>query len=768
MISGIKKNDGSVTTDQNEIIDVIHSFYKDLWEHDIVINESAQDSFLNDVQCMSGEDMDEQISPFVNVQDAEEALSVQYKMDSSPGPDGLTYNHYRSNWNTLKEDLVQVYNNAYIMQRLPDSMNESIIKLVPKKGDLADIKNWRPVSLLNVDYKILSRIIFNKIVHFLNKRTSHNQKSIFPGRNIMDIHLNTSCAIQFSKEHRKCNAAIVKLDLEKAFDRVNHKFMFKVLQKLKLSKNMIKWIEILYSNPSCQIEVNGALSPLIRILRGIRQGCPLSMLLFGIVLEALIQKINMNDEGLNGIKFGRDTQLKLQVCADDLTVYISDKRSLEIVMNQIRLFGLNSGQRVNDDKTQIILKGDYIKEEIRRSIYQKYVSEKIKILGIYYSFKSEDLKENYIKIIKKIKNDLEIQKTRNLTMYGKIQILNTKIIPLVFQRMQCLSIEHKYIKEIENLIFSFLWHPQGREMIDKNNLIAEYDKGGIKMIDIWSKFKAAKIYKLKSIATAQNKKEFWIKFAFYNIGSTLRTLNQSLFNNAEPHRTIPHDYWEQVKNTYREVIALQPNIDMQTVKFKNIYQIFKDAHCSSSNTEINWNDVHLIKGKKYVFTNKERETSYFIAQDAIDCGQRRRASDLFIDIPTWQTNNCKFCNNHEDNVDHLFTGKCVTLKNIFDSCKSLYWMTTKERLILDRKLMLYNKVDNWEKDYMKVKLCVIAKKVILIEKQKLDKYKTFVKNKDSFISNIVQEITHLFMNSLKDNAVFIKPFHSNEQVWQVL
>ena len=151
-------------------------------------------------------------------------------------------------------------------------MDEAIIKLAAKKGDLTDLKNWRPISLLNVDYKILARVIYNKIIKFLTTRANKNQKAIFPGRHMMEVLLNTQCALQLSQEERKSNVAIVKVDLEKAFDNISHKFMFKMLERMKLPRRIIQWIKILYSNPTSRIMVNGAFTETIKIKRGITQG----------------------------------------------------------------------------------------------------------------------------------------------------------------------------------------------------------------------------------------------------------------------------------------------------------------------------------------------------------------------------------------------------------------------------------------------------------------------------------------------------------------
>ena len=451
-ISVIKNNKGKLETEPKKIIDVIYKFYKDLWQNENMIDEQLQNNYIENIGVIEQDENYEQnqyTSPFFDMEDIEEALQQQFKKGNSPGSDGFGYEFYKGNWETIKDDLLQTYNNSYISQNLPKSMNETIVKLIPKKGDLSDAKNWRPISLLNVDYKLLSRMIYNKTVKILNKRTSLNQKAIFPGRQLVDVHLNTASVIQYSKEHRNTNLAIAKFDLEKAFDNVNHRFMFKMLAKLKLPTPLIKWIQILYKNPTCKILVNGAFSQIINIRKGLRQGCPMSMLLFGIVLEALIQKIEKN-KMIKGVSLGPSTTLKLQACVDDLDYYVTTNDSLVHILHEMENFWECAGQKINKDKTEIITQGPMMKEGIRNSVFCNKVVKKINILGIVYSFEEDNLDENIIKVIKKMKSVIEIHKERNLSYYGKIQIIKSLIMPLIFQKMLCLDIKNKHLKEVQD------------------------------------------------------------------------------------------------------------------------------------------------------------------------------------------------------------------------------------------------------------------------------------------------------------------------------
>ena len=198
---------------------------------------------------------------------------------------------------------------------------------------------------------------------------------------------------------------------------------------MKLPKSIIKWIKIIYKKTNSRIEVNGTYTELIEILNGVRQGCPLSMLLFGVILEPLVQKILLNED-IKGIKFG-EAILKIQICADDMIMFCTSEKGIQEAFTEIQKFFEVSGQKLNFSKTEILVYGHCMKQYCERLGIEDKVKEKITVLGIKYSFEKDTI-ENWIIIKKKIENIINNQNQRNLTIYGKIQIINTLIIPTIY------------------------------------------------------------------------------------------------------------------------------------------------------------------------------------------------------------------------------------------------------------------------------------------------------------------------------------------------
>jgi hypothetical protein len=244
--------------------------------------------------------------------------------DKAPGSDGLTVEFYLSNWYLIKSDFLDLVNYCFKKGRLPDSMNRALIRLIFKnRGERSDLKNWRPISLLNVDYKIISKLITKRLRIILPNLINEDQTCGVQGRNIQDNLMILRDVIDYVNLHNK-EAAIVSIDQEKAFDRIEWKYMFAMMQKMGIPEFVRRWIEILYSNPTVTINVNNFITEPFQATRGIRQGCPLSPLLYAICFEGLANLIRGNN-GVKGVILpGQLVQYQIIQHADDTSIFITD------------------------------------------------------------------------------------------------------------------------------------------------------------------------------------------------------------------------------------------------------------------------------------------------------------------------------------------------------------------------------------------------------------------------------------------------------------
>lgn len=209
-------------------------------------------------------------------------------------------------------------------------MNSTILALVPKKTDSMEMKDYRPIACCNVIYKVVSKIIANRLKKLLPNIISENQSAFIKGRLLMD---NVLLASELVKDYHKesvSSRCVMKIDISKGFDSVQWEFVLKGLEALGFPERFIHWIRLCITSPSFSVQVNGELAGYFQSKRGLRQGCPISPYLFVLCMNILSLKI---DKAVVEKKFkfhpGCSSLSLTHLCfADDLMVFVEDQRSL--------------------------------------------------------------------------------------------------------------------------------------------------------------------------------------------------------------------------------------------------------------------------------------------------------------------------------------------------------------------------------------------------------------------------------------------------------
>ena len=215
----------------------------------------------------------------ISLQELTESVKT-LSLNKSPGTDGFTLEFYLKFWHLLAPLLCRLYNFCFTDQCLPASLQTSVTRLIFKKcGDVKDLKNGRPISLFNTDYKILSKVITLRLSRVLGGLVDPDQTCSVPGRSITSNVTLLGDVLDYIERTNE-SGILVSLDQEKAFDRVNHSFLFRLLEHLGFGPSFIKWVHTLYTGANMRIILNGYLSGKIELKRGVRQGDPLSPFMF--------------------------------------------------------------------------------------------------------------------------------------------------------------------------------------------------------------------------------------------------------------------------------------------------------------------------------------------------------------------------------------------------------------------------------------------------------------------------------------------------------
>ena len=222
-----------------------------------------------------------------------------------------------------------------------------LLRKDPNKGDHID--NFRPVTLLNTDYKILAKVLAKRLALVVGRLVGDAQTCAIPNRSIHDnLHLTRYIIERVGKEPGM-GGALINLDQSKAFDRVDHQYLAAVLRAAGFGPVFRGWIAAMYSNICSVVKVNGHLSESFSIARSVRQGCPLSPLLYVLALEPLLRKLEVSRGIPRELGCGR----AVSAYADDVTVIVSDISEIEVIGTTLKEYEAVTGAKIKiSDRTE--------------------------------------------------------------------------------------------------------------------------------------------------------------------------------------------------------------------------------------------------------------------------------------------------------------------------------------------------------------------------------------------------------------------------------
>ena len=417
-MQSLRDRDGREITDPIEMTGECRHFYEDLYTADPVDNTEI-DLLLDTVDRALDPDDVATLEGPVTLSEVKGAL-FDMEADKSPGSDGLPAELYKFFFSDMGQDICDVLNNAFEHNILSKSQRHGLITLIYKdRGRRDDLTNWRPISLLNVDYKIMSKILANRVKRILHQIIHVDQTCSVSGRSISDnAHLLKN--IQSFVDQKQLGAVFVSLDQQKAFDRVSWEYMHRVLGKFGFGPNFQKWVQILYNDITSSVKCCGMVSDEFSLSRGVRQGCPLSPLLYILALEPLGCAIRLY-KNIKGVKLPGGTEAKISMYADDTTLILSDDKSIIRSFQLVRRYEHASGAKLNRQKSYGVYLGKW-RNKTSGPVNINW-SESAKIVGIFFGYDDPPdklWKEN----ISKIKKEIHNWSNTDLTMKGRVTVAN--------------------------------------------------------------------------------------------------------------------------------------------------------------------------------------------------------------------------------------------------------------------------------------------------------------------------------------------------------
>ena len=491
-------------TDPDEVLSISQKYYADLYDLDpSEICEESQDEILKNLDKRISIENKEILEKELTLNDLKLALK-HTKNNKTAGFDGLPYEFYKT-FPQLLPVLLKVANYSIRVGHMSPSQQIALLVLIHKKGDKANLDNWRPISLLCTDLKIISKAIAFKIRAALPDIIHHDQTAGVPRRAITDNLWLARDIFNYSAEQR-VPGYLISLDQSKAFDRVNHQFLDKVLNKFGFGPKLRNWIKTLYSGSRSYIQNNGHLSLPAYIKRGVRQGCPLSAYLYTIVIETLAQSIR-KDTQIKGYPIPNLETVKTSLYADDAHIYINrinKVTSMNRLTQKLKLYEKASGSKLNLDKSQITAFGgtpDSISnEELALEMISEFADSwkiqtlemGVEILGIIFKATPEETyATNYQIILEKMEERISFLRLRQLSIQGRGLALDTLVLPQVWYVATVIPLctityqnIHKnkpnYLKLIQGVANKYLWNNNHQSPLLKTEILKlPLERGGL-------------------------------------------------------------------------------------------------------------------------------------------------------------------------------------------------------------------------------------------------------------------------------------------------
>ncbi|KAL6188703.1 hypothetical protein ACLB2K_040094 [Fragaria x ananassa] len=353
-IKGLNNSNGVWVTKPNEIVEIVTSYYNSLFDTEGV-NENALNIILNTVQSKVTPAMNHDL--LASYQDSEiKSALFQMHPSKAPGPDGMSPFFFQKYWHIVGRDVCIAVKSFLSSGVLPGDLNFTLVTLIPKVKTPKDITQLRPIVLCNVLYKICSKVLANRLKRILDKVVSPLQSAFVLGRLISDNTLVATEVAHFLHTNRTDHFSL-KLDIRKAYDRLEWEFVRCILLKLGFATEWVELIMTTLTTVSYSFLVNGEVCGLVRPKRGIRQGDPLSPYLFILCAEGLSSLIQhlATSQGIQGMKLSSEALLlhHLLFANDNLLFGTATEEECQQYQNILYTYEIASEQRVNLEKSNV-------------------------------------------------------------------------------------------------------------------------------------------------------------------------------------------------------------------------------------------------------------------------------------------------------------------------------------------------------------------------------------------------------------------------------
>ncbi|CAM8945360.1 unnamed protein product [Rhodiola kirilowii] len=468
---------------------IVTNYFTNIFQSQVDTQGGDWTGAFDQIPRLVSEEMnDKLVAPFTEGE-VKRAL-FQMHPTKAPGLDGFSAAFFQNNWQIVGRDVTREALGFLNHGRLDTRLNETVIALIPKVKVAERVEDLRPISLCNVIMKIITKALANRLKEVLPNIISQNQSAFIGGRLITDNILVAHEVSHFIQgiHKQKFGYISMKLDMSKAYDRVEWHFLRKMMAAMGFAQDWIRKIMGCVETVSYKVRINGNITEEIRPSRGLRQGDPISPYLFLICADWLTHTMGRyQEEGLiKGIRVCRGAPTITHLMfADDCLIFLkARKESLDQVMHILQKYEAVAGQKVNLEKSEVVCSKNIVeeyREQITGRMGMKLVVSHSAYLGLPITFsnrKTELFKSIEERILRKIGD----WKHRLLSSAGREVLIKSVLQAIPNYAMSCFKLPVTLCRKLVKGFMRFWWlrdKAKGIHWVKRDILLREKSEGGL-------------------------------------------------------------------------------------------------------------------------------------------------------------------------------------------------------------------------------------------------------------------------------------------------